>query len=122
LVFEPTVVGLIGECHMGRCPPGVVAVVMGEPVKTALRSNGATTPTMIRKRNVAPVDLGRRLPGTHVFGRWVGRPGSARRMRDCGAEQNTQFRDDKHFSASHRLVEASQRLFEPSVNIVDRRR
>jgi hypothetical protein len=66
------------------------------PVQTALRSSGATAPTMIRKWIVAPVDLEKRSPDAHVSGRWVGRPGIARHVHNGGAEQNTKSSDDKH--------------------------
>ena len=59
LVFEPGVANSVRECRARRCASAVVAAVRREPVQSVLSSSGATTPTMIRKRNAAPVDLER---------------------------------------------------------------
>jgi hypothetical protein len=104
LVFEPGVADSVGERHVGRCASGVVSAVRRAPVQSTLSSSGATAPTMIRKRNIAPVDPERRLPDTHSFGRWVGRPSIAQRVHDRGDpgdEQNTHSSHDKHFDGSH---------------------
>ena len=88
LMFEPAVVGSVGE-RQGSCVSGVDAAVQRAPTQRPLGASGAIAPTMIRKRNVAPVEPGRRKPNAHVFGRWMGRPRTARRVHHRGAEQNT---------------------------------
>jgi hypothetical protein len=99
LVFEPGVADSVRERRVDRCASGVVSAVRREPVHSTLSSSGATAPTMIRKWNIAPVDPEGRLPDTHVFGRWVGRPCTAHRVHDRGDEQQTHSSDDKHFKA-----------------------
>ena len=59
LMFEPGVVGSVGE-RQGRCVSGVDSVVQPGPVQRPLGASGATAPTLIRKRNVAPVGPGGR--------------------------------------------------------------
>ena len=108
LVFEPGVSNSVGERRARRCASGVVPVVRWQPVQSALSSSGATTPTMIRKRNTAPVNPARRLPVTHIFGRWVGRFCTAHRVHDRsdrGNEQKIHASDDKHFNASHLVAD-----------------
>jgi hypothetical protein len=59
LVFEPGVTSSVGERRAHRYAAGVVSAVRRQPVQSPLSWSGATTPTMIRKRNAAPVDLER---------------------------------------------------------------
>ena len=72
------------------------------PVQRPLCASGATAPTMIQKRNVAPVGPGVGV-AVHACFRSVSGPSLRCSPHRC-AEQNTLASQDTRFGASHLLV------------------
>jgi hypothetical protein len=72
------------------------------PVQRPLCASGATAPTMIQKRNVAPVGPGVGV-AVHACFRSVSGPSLRCSPHRC-AEQNTFASQDTRFGASHLLV------------------